>query len=190
MFVPSSDLSNGNGKIDPTHRQAWSPAKEKGAPLNREPKAVGRGRHLAEVLVSRKSEEKGNFGEELTMNETRDFPTAVIASISSGVLLCEKFSDMQEAAEFLMGHPIWTHHFASKELWSEMQRTVLEQCPGMPTGGITKDNWREEATRLAQELGPTVKIRKGGGLTAMLPTDGIPDPLKDKTIMIGIDKKD
>lgn len=38
------------------------------------------------------------------MSETRDFPTAVIASISSGTLLC-KFGDMHEAAEYLMGHP-------------------------------------------------------------------------------------
>lgn len=44
--------------------------------------------------------------------ETRDFPSAVIASISTGVLLC-KFNEMHQAAEYLMGHPIWTHHFAS-----------------------------------------------------------------------------
>jgi hypothetical protein len=119
------------------------------------------------------------------MTETRDFPTAVIASLSTGVLLC-RFSDMHEAAEFLMGHPIWTHHFASKELNEEIRKTILEQCPGMPTKleGVDKDNWHEHAERLEAEFGPTVKIRKGGGLTAMLPTDGIPDHLKDKTIIV------
>lgn len=119
--------------------------------------------------------------------ETRDFPTAVIASLSTGWLLC-KFSDMHEAAEFLMGHPIWTHHFGNKELWKEMQRTIAEQCPGMPMDdpgdAVTKDNYLEYAAKLEAELGATVKIRKGGGLTAMLPTDGIPDRLKDKTIVI------
>lgn len=59
--------------------------------------------------------------------ETRDFPTAVILSLMSGTLFCD-FSAMHEAATYLMGHPIWTHHFADKELWSEMKRTVLEQC--------------------------------------------------------------
>jgi hypothetical protein len=117
--------------------------------------------------------------------ETRDFPVAVIASISSGVLLC-KFGEMHEAAEYLMGHPIWTHHFADKTLWQEMQNTILEQCPGMPTEapGITGDNWPEFKAKLEAELGETVKIRKGGGLTAMLPTDGIPDHLKDNTIVV------
>ena len=119
------------------------------------------------------------------MSETRDFPTAVIASLSSGVLLC-KFDEMHQAAEFLMGHPIWTHHFANKDLWKEMQGTILEQCPGMPTDapGITKDNWPEFKAKLEAELGATVKIRRGGGLTEMLPTDGIPDRLKDKTIIV------
>jgi hypothetical protein len=125
------------------------------------------------------------------MSETRDFPTAVIASMSSGVLLC-KFSDMHEAAEYLMGHSIWTHHFGSKDLWKEMQRTILEQCPGMPIDapGITKDNWPEFKAKLEAELGESVKIRKGGGLTAMLPTDGIPDHLKGHTIMIEVPASD
>jgi hypothetical protein len=119
------------------------------------------------------------------MAETKDFPVAVIASISSGVLLCT-FDEMHEAAEYLMGHPIWTHHFASRELWKEMQRTILAQCPGMPidAAGITKDNWREFKAKLEAELGKFVKIRKGSGLTALLPTDGIPDHFKGKTIVI------
>jgi hypothetical protein len=121
------------------------------------------------------------------MAETRDFPTEVIASLSSGVMVTEGgFPKIHEAAEFLMGHPIWTHHFADKTLWAEMQRTVLEQCPGMPTDltGIDKTNWQAKRDELIKEFGPTVRIRKGTGLTALLPTDGIPDHLKDKTIVI------
>jgi hypothetical protein len=119
------------------------------------------------------------------MSETRDFPTAVIASLSSGVLLCD-FGKMHEAAEYLMGHPIWTHHFANKQLWREMQQTIAAQCPGMPTDlpDVTKENWEAKRAELEAEFGATVKIRKGGGLTAMLPMDGIPDHMKDKVITI------
>ncbi len=121
------------------------------------------------------------------MTETREFPTEVIASISSGILMCS-FGDMHEAAEYLMGHPIWTHHFASKELWKAMQRAILAQCPGMPVEreDIGKDNWEAWRDTLIAYLGPNQTIRKGDGVTAMLPTDGIPDHLKDKTIMVGI----
>jgi hypothetical protein len=122
------------------------------------------------------------------MTETRDFPTEVIASLSSGVMLVESFNQMHQAAEFLMGHEIWTHHFANKELWAEMRKTILEQCLGMPTRDdeITKENYREKRAELIAALGPTVRIRKGGGLTAMLPTDGIPDRLKDDIIHIKV----
>jgi hypothetical protein len=121
------------------------------------------------------------------MSETRDFPTVVIASLSSGVLLC-KFSEMHEAAEFLMGHSIWTHQFGSRDFWTEMKKTILEQCPGMPTTaqGVDADNYREFVGRIEAELGATVKIRKGSGLTAMLPTDGLPDHLKDSIITVQV----
>lgn len=117
------------------------------------------------------------------MTETREFPTAVIASISTGVLLCD-FGKMHEAAEYLMGHPIWTHHFADKQLCAEMQRVIAEQCPGMPTELEGGETWREQLAAVEADIGKTVRIRKGGGLTAMLPTDGIPDHLKDKTITV------
>src|SRR5258708_4168087 len=105
------------------------------------------------------------------MSETREFPTAVVASLSSGVLLCD-FSAMHECAEFLMGHPIWTHHFASKDLWQAMQAAILEQCPGMPVAmdGVTKENCGERVAALEAELGATQILRKGDGSTAMAPT--------------------
>lgn len=116
--------------------------------------------------------------------ETREFPTAVVASISSGILLC-KFGDMHEAAEFLMGHPVWTHHFASKELSAKMKRAVLEQCPGMPTAlqGVTSENYLEKVAALEAELGPVAVLRKGDGATAMHPLDGIPEG--KPTIILG-----
>lgn len=110
------------------------------------------------------------------MIETRDFSTAAMASLSSGTLLCG-FSEVHEAAEFLMGHPIWTHHFASKDLWQKMQKAILEQCPGMPTEieGVTKENYQEKLAAIEAEVGKFVRIRKGDGGTAMHPMDGIPD---------------
>lgn len=117
--------------------------------------------------------------------DTREFPTAVIASLSTGILFC-KFSDMQEAAEYLMGHPIWTHHFADKALCDEMKKTIAAQCPSIPMESPDTDttNYLAKLAEIEAEIGKTVRIRKGGGLTAMLPTDGIPDHLKDNTIII------
>lgn len=119
------------------------------------------------------------------MGDGREFKTSAIASISSGILLCQ-FSEMHKAAEFLMGHSICTHHFANKELWEDMQKTVLAQHPDMPTSmeGVTRENVNEHIARLEERFGPKVAITQGSGLTAMLPTDGIPDHLKEKTIIL------
>ncbi len=119
------------------------------------------------------------------MTETREFSTASLASITSGILLC-KFSDMHEAAEFVMGHPIWTHHFARQQLHDDMRRTLLAQHPGLPTeiDGVTADNYLDHVASLEAKLGTTLRVTKGGGLTAMLPTDGIPDHLRDNMIVV------
>lgn len=117
------------------------------------------------------------------MTDTREFPTAVIASVCTGVLLCE-FSKMHEAAEYIMGHPIWTHHFADRAFQAQMQAAILEQCPGMPTEieGCTKDNYLDKLAAIEAEVGPMQRVRRGSGLTAMHPMDGIPDHLKVVTI--------
>ena len=119
------------------------------------------------------------------MTETREFPTAVLASITTGKMLCS-FGDMQEAAEFVMGHPIWTHHFADRGLVDDMKRTVLAQCPSLPSEiDVTPGNWQAKLSELEASVGKSFRVNKGSGLTAMLPTDGIPDHLKNKTIVVG-----
>lgn len=102
------------------------------------------------------------------MAETREFPTAAIASICTGILLCE-FNKMHEAAEYLVGHPIWTHHFADKALQAQMQAAILEQCPGIPTKieGCTRDNYLAKLAEIEGEVDPVQRIRRGSGLTAM-----------------------
>jgi hypothetical protein len=118
------------------------------------------------------------------MTETRDFPTAVLVSLSTGISLCT-FSDFHEAAEYLMGHPIWTHQLP--KLADAIKRAIVEQYPNVPTkieGVVTKDNYLQKIAEIESEIGTTLKIRKGSGLTAMLPTDGIPDRLKDKTTIM------
>jgi hypothetical protein len=122
------------------------------------------------------------------MAETREFPTEVLVSLTSGILLCD-FSAMHECAEFLMGHPIWTHHFASKDLLRDIKGTILAQCPGLPmeVEGVTAENYRAYVAKLVAEFGEKQTIRKGDGLTAMLPTDGIPDHVTPIIIKAGKD---
>lgn len=56
------------------------------------------------------------------------FPLAAVLGITTGVAW-GPFSDVHALAEHVMGHPIWTHEFASKPLWEEMRRRVLVAYP-------------------------------------------------------------
>jgi len=111
------------------------------------------------------------------MAETREFSTAALASLSSGFTLCN-FGDIHQAAEFLMGHPIWTHHFASKDLWYRMSESLRSQHPQLPTDAdledVTKENYRERLAELEGRLGKVLTIKRGDGSTAKHPLDGIP----------------
>ena len=114
--------------------------------------------------------------------ETRLISTAALASLTTGTLLC-KFSEMHEAAEFLMGHPIWTHHFADKSLFRKMREIARSQVPKLPTrlSGVTKDNFRQKLAALERRIGKAHRIRRGDGSTAMHPLAGIP---KDKEVIV------
>lgn len=56
---------------------------------------------------------------------------AAIVGLFTGIA-CGPFSDIHELAERLVGHPIWTHQFANKELCSKLKDLVkplfLEIC--------------------------------------------------------------
>jgi thiamine monophosphate synthase len=103
--------------------------------------------------------------------ETRAFPSEVIVSLSTGTLLCN-FSDMHKAAEYLMGHLIWTHHFADKKLRQSIRKAIVTQHPSVPTtaiAGVTPDNVGEKVAALHLMLGATMLIEKGDGSTAKSP---------------------
>ena len=46
-----------------------------------------------------------------------------VATAYTGILFCD-WSDFHEFAEKLLKRPLFTHEFASKELWMEMKHQV------------------------------------------------------------------
>lgn len=60
---------------------------------------------------------------------TRDFPLAVVVSLSTGILVHPSFGDMQELAEHVAGHPIWTHEQAEKALWDRLKAALIVSFP-------------------------------------------------------------
>lgn len=88
------------------------------------------------------------------------WPTEVVLSLYAGVLLCD-FGELQKLAEFLMGHPIWTHQFASRELVAAMEKALVQQLPELAStdaSAVTTDNWEQFRDREIARLGPTLIV--------------------------------
>ena len=51
---------------------------------------------------------------------------AAVIGLFTGIS-CGPFSDIQNLAERLLARPIFTHEFASKDLWKELKEAVRPQ---------------------------------------------------------------
>lgn len=97
--------------------------------------------------------------------ETKKFSVAAAFSITTGKLLCD-FGDMHELAEWIAGHPIWTHEFASKELSTKLSDAILEQHPELddcyPATNVNGDNYLDWLSVEVARLGTTqLEFTKG-----------------------------
>jgi len=98
--------------------------------------------------------------------EHKQFDLGVLLSMTTGYLFCE-FSKMHEAAEFVMGHPIWSHEFGMRETVDKLRSAVLLQHPDLigiqpRRGDIRKDNWRSWLAQTKLSHGPETRtVTKG-----------------------------
>ena len=99
------------------------------------------------------------------MMKSMTVSTAALTSIVSGRLMCESFSEMAEAAEFLLGYPVWTHEFADKQTVERLEAAVLAQHPDMDIdlSEVTRDNVAEHKQRVIDQLGESREIVRGTG---------------------------
>lgn len=117
------------------------------------------------------------------MTETKSFDPAILASITTGIMLVEHgFSSMHEAAEWIMGHPVWTHEFADKALWDRMGAAVLAQFPEMPVNkDDAKVDWQKVADDVRARYGENVSVTRGS-------SERTTDPITTLIDAIGPDK--
>lgn len=92
----------------------------------------------------------------------KSFPLFTVLSVATGHSWGGSFSDIHECAEHVMGHPIWTHEFASAPLWEEMRRRVLASHPCL--ADVTPDTYPTSNDNLGERLAPQV-ARFGETLT-------------------------
>jgi hypothetical protein len=106
----------------------------------------------------------------------RTFSTLALVSLTSGKLL-SAFADMHEAAEHVLGHPVWTHEFASRETWDRLRATVLAQHPDLDVDCASVDhhNVATFTAALVKRMGETREVKRGSERRTASPVDTLGD---------------
>lgn len=92
------------------------------------------------------------------VEETKQIRTLILGSITCDRSLCDcAFSDIHEAMNHVLGHPIWTHELSY--FADQAKEQIIAQFPDMPTE--PPDDWRVCALDLIARYGETVPVRRG-----------------------------
>jgi len=106
----------------------------------------------------------------------KTFDTRALASLTDGRLLVPNdeggFSRVHHVAEWLLGAPVWTHHFGDAGMMELLKALALAQFPDLPKEGEFSD-YRDAARHAVDRYGPRVDVAKGDGTGAMSPVDGL-----------------
>lgn len=120
------------------------------------------------------------------MAEKRNIPTTVLISLTTEVILAD-VSDIHAAAEFVLGHPVWVHHFTCDDFWSKVRAVILKQHPDLTTDladDVNPDNVWVKRDALIERFGETREVVKGDSEPELGFLDGIPE--KKKSIIFGV----
>jgi hypothetical protein len=118
--------------------------------------------------------------------QTKKFPTEVVVSITSGVLLCD-FDKLHEAVEWLVGHQVWTHELASGGLNDKMKQMLLEQHPQLSTmdiQGMSSEEVPDCVDKLRRHFGSELEIKKGEEQRTQEPIETLKEMCPDKPVIV------
>jgi hypothetical protein len=101
--------------------------------------------------------------------------TAALATLTTGIVMVEKFAGVGEAAEAVCGHQVWTHEMG--RAGDRAREVIPAQLPGFPMEA-TADNWREVRDAAIVQFGETVEIERGTDQRTAGPTETLIGELK------------
>ena len=114
------------------------------------------------------------------MVEKRNIPTAILLSLTTEIILANP-SDIHAAAEFILGYPILSQHFACDAFWSKIRAVILELHPDLTADladDVTPDNVWEKVETLVERFGETREMMKGDYEPELGLLDGVPEGKK------------
>lgn len=97
------------------------------------------------------------------MNDTKTFDAAIIASITSGILMVKPFSLVHEAVTWIAGHEVWTHEIAA--VADVITPDLVLKFPDLPKTEeeVTAIGWEKVAVDLRAKYPNGIELEKGTG---------------------------
>lgn len=117
---------------------------------------------------------------------TKQFKLGVVLSLTTGKLLCE-FSELHEAAEYVLGHPVWTHEFADEQTVERIRNAVVTQHPGLAdvdAKGVTKENWKEFLAAKEALYGEQITLQEGTQVREESPLESLERMVPGKPVLV------
>lgn len=121
--------------------------------------------------------------------ETRGFDALAVAGLLTGCLFIKGgFGDIHECAEYVAGHPIWTHELADEAVWTRLRAAILAQHPDLAemdaiAEGTTPDNVHEKAAALLARYPDLITLARGGGERTESPLESLARIAPDKPVI-------
>ncbi|HCJ71004.1 DUF7736 domain-containing protein [Agrobacterium pusense] len=119
------------------------------------------------------------------MSETKEFSTLLVATVHCGISVTHTtFSEIQECAEWLCGHPVWTHELAHPKIQERYKAAALAQFPLLPSRSDVETDIMGAKAKVLATYGETVLVERGDFERNETPIDTLRDLRPDVEVVV------
>lgn len=120
----------------------------------------------------------------MTVQIIKQFSLGALLSLITGKLLCE-FSEMHSLTEHILGHPVWSHEFGSREMFEKIRGKCLSQFPQLDVNAdhITRENWEANLAEWTKQFGASFDVRGGHEERTEHPLESLQRMVGDKPVI-------
>jgi hypothetical protein len=111
------------------------------------------------------------------MSETKELRTLGVLTLTTGLVYEKGIPGVYEAAEWIMGHPVWTHELPAVQ--AEIQERVCAAHPTFPT--TPPEDFQLLASMMLAEFGEHISMPKGDGKRTKSPDETLSRAIADGT---------
>lgn len=91
------------------------------------------------------------------MNDPQEISTLGLATLTTGICMVKGMAGVYEAAEAVLGYPVWTHELGSAS--KRIGELVQAQHPDFPTS--VEGDWQETRDAVLARYGETISVQRG-----------------------------